>query len=50
MGGAWMNRAILGICGLMIAGFVVTLVLILETAPTPRERAATIAAKPTKVR
>ncbi|MGZ2747496.1 hypothetical protein [Burkholderia stagnalis] len=45
-----MSKAILGICGLLIAGLVVTLVLVLETAPAPRESAATIAAQPVKVR
>lgn len=48
--GAEMNKAILRLCGLAIAGLVVTLVIVLETAPTPRERAATIAAKTVKAK
>ncbi|WP_322023564.1 hypothetical protein [Burkholderia sp. BCC1977] len=45
-----MNRAMLGIFGLLISGLVVTLVIVLETAPTPQEKAAMTAAKPAKAR
>ncbi|WP_269764455.1 hypothetical protein [Burkholderia ubonensis] len=35
---------------LAIGGLVVTLVIVLETAPTPLEKAAQAAARPTKAR
>lgn len=33
-----MNRAMFGMCGLLICGLVVALVIVLETAPTPQEK------------
>ena len=48
-GGADVNRAIFGMCGLLICGLVVVLVIVLETAPKPQEKIAQ-AAKPAKVK
>ncbi|NHV27509.1 hypothetical protein [Burkholderia sp. D-99] len=45
-----MNKAMLSMFGLLIGGLVVTLVVVLDTTPTPQERAAHVAAKPTKVK
>ncbi|MXN77781.1 hypothetical protein GR157_23925 [Burkholderia sp. 4701] len=45
-----MNKAMLGMFGLMVTGLMVTLVIVLATAPTPREKAALAAAKPAKAR
>ncbi|WP_155696861.1 hypothetical protein [Burkholderia stagnalis] len=45
-----MNKAMLSMFGLMVAGLIVTLVIVLETAPTPQEKAALAAAKPAKAR
>jgi|GEM_PF-5495919 len=44
-----MNRAVFGMCGLLICGLVVALVIVLETAPTPQEKIAQVA-KPAKVK
>lgn len=35
-----MNRAMLAMFGLLISGLIVTLIIVLETAPTPQEKAA----------
>jgi len=45
-----MNKAMLGMCGLVIGGLVVTLVIVLETAPTPREKVIQTAVKPAKAK
>ncbi|WP_446902222.1 hypothetical protein [Burkholderia sp. YIM B11467] len=45
-----MNKAMLGMCGLLICGLVVTLVVVLETVPKPRATITQAAAKPVKVR
>lgn len=45
-----MNKAMLSMFGLLIAGLVATLVIVLETAPTPQEKAALMAVKPAKAR
>ncbi|WP_157651643.1 hypothetical protein [Burkholderia ubonensis] len=45
-----MNRATVSMFGLLIAGLVVALVIVLATAPTPQEKAALAAAKPAKAR
>lgn len=44
-----MNRAMFGMCRLLICGLVVALVIVLETAPTPQEKNAQVA-KPAKVK
>ncbi|WP_175951508.1 hypothetical protein [Burkholderia sp. BCC0405] len=45
-----MNKAMLGMCGLVICGLVVTQVIVLETAPTPQEKVIHAAVKPAKVK
>ncbi|WP_157380431.1 hypothetical protein [Burkholderia ubonensis] len=45
-----MNRTALSTTGLVIAGLVVTLVIVLETVPTPQEKAALAAVKLAKAR
>lgn len=40
----------LSMFGLMVSGLIVTLVIVLETAPTPQEKAALAATKPEKAR
>lgn len=45
-----MTKAMLSMFGLMVAGLIVTLVIVLATAPTPQEQAALGAAKPAKAR
>ncbi|MBN3772351.1 hypothetical protein [Burkholderia sp. Se-20378] len=49
-GGAEMNKAMLGMCGLLICGLVVTLVVVLETVPKPQAKITQATAKPAKVR
>ncbi|VWC47692.1 hypothetical protein BLA6860_07536 [Burkholderia lata] len=45
-----MNKAMLGMCGLLICGLVVTLVVVLETVPKPQAKITQATAKPVKVR
>ncbi|WP_161788605.1 hypothetical protein [Burkholderia paludis] len=45
-----MNKAMLGMFGLLIGGLVVTLVIVLKTAPAPQEKTTHAAAKPSKVK
>lgn len=45
-----MNKAMLSLCGLVIGGLVVTLVIVLETVPIPREKITQAAAKQVKVK
>ncbi|WP_269139796.1 hypothetical protein [Burkholderia stagnalis] len=40
----------MALIALAIGGLIVTLVIVLETAPTPQEKAARAAAKPAKAR
>ncbi|WP_269112472.1 hypothetical protein [Burkholderia stagnalis] len=40
----------MALIALAIGGLIVTLVIVLETAPTPQEKAALAAAKPAKAR
>lgn len=45
-----MNRAMLGMCTLLICGLVVTLVVVLETVPKPQATFTQAATKPVKLR
>ncbi|VWB44346.1 hypothetical protein [Burkholderia latens] len=45
-----MNKTLLNVFGLVTAGLLVTLVIVLETAPRPQENAALAAAKTAKAR
>lgn len=45
-----MNKALLSVFSVVIVGLVVTLAIVLETAPTPQEKAAMAAVKPAKPR
>lgn len=49
-GGGEMNRAMLTMSGLLISGLIVTLVIVLGTAPSRQEMAALAPAKPVKAR
>ncbi|WP_193727028.1 hypothetical protein [Burkholderia sp. BE17] len=45
-----MNKTLLSVFGLVIFGLIVTLVIVLETGPSPQEKAALAAAKTVKAR
>lgn len=45
-----MNKAMLSMFGVTVAGLIVTLVIVLETAPTPQEKVALATVKPAKAR
>ncbi|VWC50228.1 hypothetical protein BLA23254_07745 [Burkholderia lata] len=45
-----MNKAMLSLCGLVIGGLVVTLVIVLETVPTPQAKIMQAAAKQVKAK
>ncbi|WP_165843643.1 hypothetical protein [Burkholderia reimsis] len=45
-----MNKTLLSVFGLVIFGLIVILAIVLETAPSPQEKAALTAAKTVKAR